>query len=89
MNNAVQATERLQSILPNPNLEKLCDMHGLHVFVNNYLDQRGLVSGLAEATLLEAIIRAVAQDGGLKAVRSVMETLGLLAATTTRSNGSM
>jgi dsRNA-specific ribonuclease len=74
-----QGNDRLKSTTSDANLQRVCGGLELQRFLNNDPSRRGDISEETMATLIEAIIEAVAEDGGLRAVRSVMETLGLLA----------
>jgi len=79
----VEATNRLQSIATNENLQRVFNHHKLHRFVNNNRAQRGLVSPSIKTSTVEAIIGAGGLDGGVEAVRLVMQNLGLLAPSST------
>ncbi|KAG0651802.1 ribonuclease III [Hyphodiscus hymeniophilus] len=73
-----QGDRRRALTTSNANLARVCDRLGLHQFMNKNRSQGGEVSEVTKATLIEAIIGAVAQDGGLESVRAVMQALGLL-----------
>jgi dsRNA-specific ribonuclease len=66
----------LQTQVSNDNLQRLCRLHGLDQFINLNPSSRGNVSPRTMYDTMEAILGAVAEDGGEVALRAVMHRLG-------------
>jgi dsRNA-specific ribonuclease len=66
----------LQSQVSNDNLRRICKLHGLERYINLNPSSRGRISPRTMYDTMEAILGAVAEDGGEVALRGVMNRLG-------------
>ena len=73
-----RATEILQTVSSNSNMDRVARRHGLDNFVNGNRSQGGMISANVMTATLEAIVGAVYLDGGLDQVKRVMRNLGLV-----------
>lgn len=73
---AAVADGLLQSQVSNDNLRRICSLHGLERFINLNPSSRGSISPRTMYDTMEAILGAVAEDGGDIALRAVMNRLG-------------
>jgi len=67
-----------QAVTTNDNLRRVCQQHGLERYINLNPSSRGVVSPRAMYDSMKAILGAIAEDGGVDALRGVMRHLGLL-----------
>ena len=75
-----RATEIVQTVLTNSNMDRVARLQGLDRFVNRNPSQGQMVSANVLTATLEAIIGAVWLDSDLATVKRVMRTLGLVSA---------
>lgn len=73
---AAVADSILQSQVSNNNLQRICNLHGLQRFINLNPSSRGSIPPRTMYDTMEAILGAVAEDGGDEALRAVMHRLG-------------
>ena len=73
-----RASEIVQRIGSNANLDHVGRLHGLDAFVCRNPAQGNHISPITMTATVEAILGAVYLDGGIESVSQVMETLGLV-----------
>ena len=73
-----RASDIVQQIGSNANLDHVGRLHGLDAFVCRNPAQGNYVSPSTMTATVEAILGAVYLDGGIGSVSQVMETLGLV-----------
>lgn len=81
---AAVADSILQSQVSNNNLQRICNLHGLQRFINLNPSSRGSIPPRTMYDTMEAILGAVAEDGGDEALRAVCigwDFLGMVART--------
>lgn len=68
----------LQTQVSNNNLQRMCTEHGLERYINLNPSSRGYISPRTRYDTMEAILGAVAEDGGDEVLRAVMRRLGFI-----------
>ena len=74
-----RASDIMQQVGSNTNLDRAGRLYGLDAFVCRNPSQGAYVSPITMAATVEAILGAVYLDGGINNVSQVMQTLGLVA----------
>ena len=73
-----RASDIVQRVGSNANLDRVGRLHGLDVFVCRNPSQGNQISPITMTATVEAILGAVYLDGGIGSVSEVMEILGLV-----------
>lgn len=74
---AGRASQIVSDVGSNVNLDRVGRLHRLDQHINRNAAQGQLISPVTMTATVEAILAAVYIDGGLSAVKQVMQTLGL------------
>lgn len=75
---AAIADNILQNQVSNDNLRRICNSHSIEKYINLNPSSRGAISHRTMYDTMEAILGAVAEDGGHRALRAVMRKLGFV-----------
>lgn len=75
---AAIADNTLQNQVSNDNLGRICKSNSIEKYINLNPSSRGAISHRTMYDTMEAILGAVAEDGGHEALRAVMRKLGFV-----------